>query len=302
MFLICVLWPLIGRVFLWCAQEEPNREPNSEAAAAETKTGAGDEEGKVPAAAKDEDAGNNLDKGKLLAPAKSSAAESTAPAAEAPIPAPALLVKLPPAFQDDEQNEAAKRAPSAREDQQRSVVAAKDKPAAPKAAFKKNAPKAAPKTAPKKEAQKPAAPKDAKIESEPARTLLRYEGRHQEILQKQGRDQARAEGGRGARVEGARRAEASEDARKPAAPGSNHIRRSARGRPDDPESVGRGGAPQNARDLAAGPVERAGRCDRGPEKRHCCDQDQETPRPELGADVCNQPVSKPLQQPQKPRP
>ena len=63
MFLICVLWPLIGPVFLWCAQEEPNREPNSEAAAAETKTGAGDEEGKVPAAAKDEDAGNNLDKG-----------------------------------------------------------------------------------------------------------------------------------------------------------------------------------------------------------------------------------------------
>jgi hypothetical protein len=118
------------------------------------------------------------DKDKLLAPAKSSAAESTAPAAEAPIPAPALLVKLPPASQDGEQNEATKRAPSARQDQQRSVVAAKDKPAAPKAASKKNAPKVAapkpaPKTAPKKEAQKPAAPKaapkkDAKIESEPA--------------------------------------------------------------------------------------------------------------------------------------
>jgi hypothetical protein len=64
-------------VFLWCAKVVPS----SEAAAAEIKTGDGD-------AAKDEDAGGNLDKGEPIAPAELHATASTAPAADVPIRRP----------------------------------------------------------------------------------------------------------------------------------------------------------------------------------------------------------------------
>lgn len=64
-------------MFLWCAQVEPS----SEAAAAETKTSDGD-------AAKDEGAGDNLDKGEPIAPAEIHATASTAPAADVPNPVP----------------------------------------------------------------------------------------------------------------------------------------------------------------------------------------------------------------------
>ena len=79
-------------------------EPSSEAAAAETKTGDGD-------AAKDEDTRGNLDKGEPIAPAELHATASTAPAADVPNPAPALLVNQLLVSQDREKTEAAKRAP-----------------------------------------------------------------------------------------------------------------------------------------------------------------------------------------------